>query len=449
MRDRHDRRHIAVLGTALVVLLVLAPGAAAAVGNCTGNSHTLQLIAGTVSPSTGTTSTSFTFSVTDQDSGDCVPSSITVSISGVGTFPLTLVGGTAGKRVYARSMTLPVGSRTYSYAASSGTGAGSKSATFTAVSPAQVVVTAPTPAPTPTPTPKVTPPPTPTPIPTPTTAPTLVATPRPTSTPRPATAPPSGPPSATSVPGATPSVGPSGPGPSASASSSVPPGSSPVPGSTGDVAAASAGPSAEAVSGGAGAPTPAPTGDGYALPALVLPDLGAIPRPVASLAVATFGTVVGLILFFVLGSRLLGGAGSGSGGGLPLAVARSRDDEEELPARETATGLASPPALDSPEQETADPGVGPNARREPIRFAASATPGVDRCRIASRLVQLRSDPDDLRGTLVGRLDVGDEVDVIRQEGAYCLVRTPTGAEGWIHGMDLTRIGPSPGPASVS
>jgi hypothetical protein len=58
----------------------------------------------------------------------------------------------------------------------------------------------------------------------------------------------------------------------------------------------------------------------------------------------------------------------------------------------------------------------------------------------SRLVPLRSQPDELGGRLIERLDVGDEVDVLRQDGTYCFVRTPSGAEGWLPGLAVALAG---------
>ena len=72
-----------------------------------------------------------------------------------------------------------------------------------------------------------------------------------------------------------------------------------------------------------------------------------------------------------------------------------------------------------------------------IPGGAPPTRGLDRCRVSSRLVPLRSEPDVVDGLLLGRLDIGDEVDVLRQEGTHCLVRTPSGAEGWVPGLALT------------
>jgi hypothetical protein len=85
-------------------------------------------------------------------------------------------------------------------------------------------------------------------------------------------------------------------------------------------------------------------------------------------------------------------------------------------AREIRVGYASPPV--------------------PITFHAKDTTGLERRIVRYRLVRLSSIPDEIMGDEVGRLDSGDEVDVVRSAGEYVLVRTPHGAEGWVHRMTL-------------
>jgi hypothetical protein len=193
-------------GTAIVRRLViaiaitasmLAAAPAALAASCNSPSHTITLSQGKATPGTGTTSTLFTFSVKYSDSAGCVPSSVKVSVAGVGAFAMTGSPGNyfAGV-IFTRGIRLPVGTHAYSFTATSGTGNGVKSLTITAVNPASVVVAAtstPTPKPTPTPTPKPTPAPTPKPTPKPTPRPTATpspgATPTGTGTPSPAASP--------------------------------------------------------------------------------------------------------------------------------------------------------------------------------------------------------------------------------------------------------------------
>ena len=178
-------RRLLLVAICVVLLPTATPVQAA---SCKGKSHDMSLSAGNVSPGVGTTATSFRFSTVYVDNADCPPVSITVSVSGVGTFPLTATGTLiSGGEVYARTMTLPAGRRTYAFAATSGEGSAEVSYQLPTVNPVEVVITTPTPAPTPTPRPRPaptapTPPPaTPTPA---TAAPTPIpATPAPTAQP--------------------------------------------------------------------------------------------------------------------------------------------------------------------------------------------------------------------------------------------------------------------------
>ena len=199
----------ALLLAICVVLLPTATPVQAA--SCKGASHEMTLSAGAAAPAVTTTTTPVRFSAVYTDNADCPPISITVTISGVGTFPLTPTGSmSAGGEVYARSMALPAGRRTYFFAATSGEGSGEVTVQLTGVSPAQLVITLPpTPAPTPTPKP---PAPTPTPKPpaapppTPAPATPVPATPAPTTAPTPDEGPASATPSVTPEPDPSPSA---------------------------------------------------------------------------------------------------------------------------------------------------------------------------------------------------------------------------------------------------
>jgi hypothetical protein len=163
-------RTILLVATCVVLLPTATPVQAA---SCNGASHEMTLSRGIASPSTGTTATTIRFSAVYEDNAGCDPISITVTISGVGTFPLTAAGAApSGGTTYERSMTLPVGLRTYFFSATSGTGKGEVTVQLTSVSPTSITITTPPPPPTPVPTPKPTPPPTPPPTPVPTVAPT-------------------------------------------------------------------------------------------------------------------------------------------------------------------------------------------------------------------------------------------------------------------------------------
>ncbi|HJP71180.1 MAG TPA: hypothetical protein VJ975_05630 [Candidatus Limnocylindria bacterium] len=185
------------LTATLIALLAAAPPVQAA--SCNGASHDLALTSGTTTPGSVTLGTPMTFTVTYTDTADCAPTAITLTITGVGTFPLNAGGTTYSAGVtYWITLTLPAGSHPYAYAATSGSGRGEKTVTLSTVDPlsALVVVPPPPPTPAPTPTPPPPPPATPTPPPPPA-APTAAPV-------APPPAPPSAPPASTPEPVATP-----------------------------------------------------------------------------------------------------------------------------------------------------------------------------------------------------------------------------------------------------
>jgi hypothetical protein len=130
-------------------------------------------------------------------------------------------------------------------------------------------------------------------------------------------------------------------------------------------------------------------------------------------------TALGVVLFgaFVLRPRRREHAAlefdsAGSAGGLAASVATAS------PARpDAANGVNLPQWLPAP--------------REPLLFAAAPKRGVERRTIGYRLVRMSAAPDDIRSREVGRLDRGDEVDVIDEHEGFLKVRTPTGLEGWV------------------
>jgi hypothetical protein len=171
------------LALAFCLALLLPWPQPVAAASCNGSSHTPTLSGGTATPGSGTTSTLIVFAVTYQDSGGCRPSSVTVSIAGVGNKALSRKSGTyATGATFSGGWTLPTGTHAYAFTATSGSGAGLKTVALASVTPSAVVITTPTPAPTPVPTPPPTPPSTPVPTPRPTIAPpaSLAPTPRPT-----------------------------------------------------------------------------------------------------------------------------------------------------------------------------------------------------------------------------------------------------------------------------
>ena len=82
---------------------------------------------------------------------------------------------------------------------------------------------------------------------------------------------------------------------------------------------------------------------------------------------------------------------------------------------------------------------GPPVSRPPLRFAAPPTSGIERAAVGYRFVRVADSPDDVRSIELGRLDRGDEVDVLERRSGYALVRAPDGLEGWVPRMTLGQV----------
>jgi len=388
---------------------VFVPPVATLAASCSNPAHQTTLSSGGASPGSGTTSTQFTFSVTYTDSKNCPPTSITVTIAGVGTFGLGATSTTYSAGVVFRtSRTVPAGSHAYSFAASSGSGGGMENPTLTSVSPATVVVSSPTPPPTPPPTPKPTPKPTP--------RATPRATPKPTPKPTPK-----------ATPRATPK-------PTTTSGTTASPGSSASPGTTPPL-----------IGGVGGGTSPSARPGSGQLPS-AFPGSGGDPGPAAIILATLLTGLTGIGLFLLLVTkpwrrRQLAPAGGSFEGDLSVASVDAGPSAAawalppDTPLEEATIPRWRRPSLQSARQA---PSRGIEPTYIPTRFAAPPADGVERRRISYRLVRLASIPDEMMGDEVARLDRGDEVELIRAAGAYWLVRTPAGFEGWVHEMTLNR-----------
>ena len=404
-------RLVVPLVTALLSVAVLEPGRTVA-ASCSGQSHNLLLSSGSASPGMGSPGTSFRFTVTYADNAGCSPDRVVVVVDGVGEFSLTWVSGDlTNGAAFEESLNLPTGTHGYRYEAASGTGAGQMTVILTNVNPAAVVVVPPASPPTPPPTPRPRPVPTPTPAPT---SPPTEVPPSPTATPPTATA---------STPPESPSS--TAPSPSAATPSRI---EGPAEGSAGGPVAVAPSSSPPPTAGQEASPASASTQTTF--------DLNGLPPPWLKLGVAGFGTITGLGFFMVLSAWLLG---SSRGAGFRHAVAAGRRTRRQLPNLEPTRPVAR--ANDDAVMPIAgaDQFRRGSIARTPILFNTAPLAGIDRCRVASRLVPLRSEPDELSQAHSLRLDVGDEVEVLHQEGPYCFVRTAAGAEGWVPGLTLAGV----------
>jgi hypothetical protein len=107
------------------------------------------------------------------------------------------------------------------------------------------------------------------------------------------------------------------------------------------------------------------------------------------------------------------------------------EGEEHMPRWRRPSLLAA--RRSTPE---ADPSAMAAQRLTFDRAAVERDTTRERRWIRYRMVRLSDGPDELMSTELGRLDAGDEVELLERSGTYWQVRTPTGHVGWVHRMTL-------------
>jgi hypothetical protein len=156
------------------------------------------------------------------------------------------------------------------------------------------------------------------------------------------------------------------------------------------------------------------------------------------------------------------------GGGILIAAYRRRRRDDEAPANGAADGAAAgavaaaevaPALTESGDAPLADPAIEEDlepidedaplkkTRRASKKLAAGTamaaaaaerrtfgeppTKGVSRAKVGYRRVRISSEPDAVRSTELGRLDRGDEVEILESYEGFLQVRTPDNIVGWI------------------
>jgi hypothetical protein len=76
------------------------------------------------------------------------------------------------------------------------------------------------------------------------------------------------------------------------------------------------------------------------------------------------------------------------------------------------------------------PGEG-SVKADPARTFDMPAKGADRARVGYRQVRVSSKPDAVRSVELGRLDRGDEVEILDSFEGFLQVRTPDDITGWI------------------
>lgn len=467
----------------ILVAMIIAPA--------TAGSGPTRLSDAAVSARSGTTSDAIAFTVAYRNREGSPADWVRVSVGG-DSHPMAQNSGEDWKQQvwFAWTGTLPAGTHAVTFQAMSRDRFDDSldGGTVTIMVPA-------TPPPTPAPTPQPPAPPTAppaTPAPTPAATPRATTTPAPVATPRPTPRPTTGP---TATPGATsmpvtasptdaPATSVTTPGPTGSSGGSAPP--SPETGSSNEpVLTATPSPAASdgmiagvvpddapgddpadgtggdpSLPGGdprtSGGPTGGPTGGdpiGALASALTTVGLGRPQLPLGLLfTMATTTGVVGAAMAFSLFGK------------------RRRDGEQPAPDDVLAEAAASGFGVTA----VATLGVGafggapaptpmdlelamPRWRRPSLIEARKADPnrdatvtarltfdhglvgpmdGRERRLIRYSVVRLLDSPDELRGSEIGFLDSGDEVQLLEKRGVYWLVLCPDGRQGWIHKMTL-------------
>ena len=129
-------------------------------------------------------------------------------------------------------------------------------------------------------------------------------------------------------------------------------------------------------------------------------------------------------------------------GGLLLLFVfmRRRRRPGEVALGDLASGAASSaPAVARAPTAAISPLVA--AKPKPVATKAAAAKAAtgknERYQIGYQSVRLGDGPDDLRSTELGRLDRGDEVEILGSHEGFLQVRTPAGLTGWIPRQTIT------------
>lgn len=448
--NRQARRVRAGIAAAILLAALCLPAAVSAAPT--------KLHDPEVAPRTGTTGTTFTFTVTYISRRGSAPDVVVVVIDGK-PHAMTPAAGDSWKTglQFRYASKLLVGSHSIRFGATAVDGSTEEIDAGSAT-----VGGAPAPKPTPgsTPTPggEPRPRPTPTPVPVPAIKPPRAeqpttpdgGTPAPTPSPSPATAP-----AGSTGSG---SGGDSGGGPlTAGAGSATDRSESPVPGGAGpaDPRAGGADPRAgrDIEIGGWGDLS-------VYLQALGIGDT--VPPSVRLLA-SFVGSAAGmtmLMAFLFFGKRRRDGAQPAPDEVLSAAAARGTGEA----ATATLVPDAAPPVFVDAEAAMPRwrrPSLLEARKMDPLRQSVASPPplsfdhgavgmveGLERRLIRYHVVRLLDKPDELNATEIGELGHGDEVQLLERSSTYWRVLCPDGQEGWIHKMTLGEVvGEPPAPSA--
>jgi hypothetical protein len=435
---------------ALLLVAFAAPISAAQDGTTT-------LTNAVVSPRTGTPSTSIMISVVYQNHNGSQAESVTATIGELIQVMVRQPGGDWRTGVTFRwSGTLTIGTYTVKLAARA------KDHSQASLSAGSIAISA---APTPTPKPTATPTPKPTAKPTPTPPPTPKPTPRPTATSRPTATP-----GATVKPTPEPTTAPilAIPNPNATAGTVLPSpliaGPLPSPSELPLTALAGTAPGGSTPGGSNGSAAPiagwGPVANLLGLAGLhdpTFPGFSMVPT-----LVTTSGVVATAMAFGLFGRRrrdddeppdgvlaaaaasgidvvprdMVGAAVAGTNGAIVDGIPLNGDEFADPANLEALMPRWRRPSLIQARKTDPIRDSTPTPRLTFDRGLVGPLAGRERRVVRYRVVRLLDSPDELRGVELGYLDRGDEVQLLEKYGAYWLVLSPDGQQGWLHKMTL-------------
>ena len=208
--------------------------------------------------------------------------------------------------------------------------------------------------------------------------------------------------------------------------------------------------------GGAGGPGNGGVGGADGSPSL---DGGSGPNPMLALMVTTLG---GLFLLFVFMRRRRGNAEpelalagaaatatTSSPTGRSAAPAKAPKPSKPAPVTPPQPKPAAAPVAAAATAATISPLLAAKPKTDPKKDAkdkkagakatavAKPAKGTERFRIGYRSVRIGDGPDEFRSTELGRLDRGDEVEILGSHEGFLQVRTPAGLTGWIPRHTIT------------
>jgi hypothetical protein len=102
-------------------------------------------------------------------------------------------------------------------------------------------------------------------------------------------------------------------------------------------------------------------------------------------------------------------------------------DEDLAPVDDDAPLKESRKATKRATAATAAAAVASSVRT----FGKPPPKGVERAKVGYRRVRISSEPDAVRSVELGRLDRGDEVEILESHEGFLRIRTPDDITGWI------------------